>query len=149
LVLKVTKFILVLILHRNQSGVESFVFNTPIVIVTFFSNENNEEGYGFQLSYDVVEIEPDAPSKASAFLISFAKVIPESTTIRYPADGGNYGSYDLAAFVYSPNFRFTPQVKVAYVTEMSMEPGCGCCDLIYVFEFNAYLYQWIWSTDQE
>jgi len=112
-----------------------------MVVVTFFS-DGEDEGYGFQLSYDVRQTQIVA-NPAVARLVSSAAMYPEVTPTQYPSEGSEYKDYALAAFVYSPDFRLNPeQQKLAQVKDISFEPACGCCDFIYVLDFWPHKQSW-------
>jgi len=90
------------------------------VVITFFS-DGEDEGYGFQLSYDVRETDVFA-NPAVATLVSSATMHPETTPTQYPSEGSEYKDYALAAFVYSPDFRLTAQQqKLVQVNDISLE----------------------------
>jgi len=118
------------------------------VIVTFFSDGTNE-GYGFRLTYHVVANEL-SPRKANATIISSAEVYPKTNPTKYPIESGiNYDNFALDAFVYTPDFRFTPQQKFAQVRDVAFEPVCDCCDSLYVFEFSVSTNEWMTHGEQD
>jgi len=123
------------IYFQFRNGTGSFNFTANMLVVTFYSGSSNEAGE-FQLSYKLDSTAAQYPNPSSE-IIHTAFKWPNITYIEYPPESGLYQNNALAAFIYTPEFRYDSlYYRYGFVREISMEPCAPfCCDALYFFEF--------------
>jgi hypothetical protein len=105
-----------------------------VVILTFYSDAFNE-GTGFLLEHEAVELVDDISNDSRDVIISTAP-----TKYDYPSEGVDYHNYELSTFIFAPNSEYNPNaINNATYIRRGIEASCRADTAIsYKFQIGNF-----------